>query len=227
MRTARKHCWILAGLLPVVGGGLAADTATEAYRAMEIRPADVLAGTVLTARVIAGEEKQVVCLTTYFTGKREKDEAVNVRLGVFGRRGGKLVPIYTRDFGEENDGNVGHGDLQLADLDADGITDIIVSYDSYEDPLIERRSGEVIVNSGDGFRTAWSGLLEYDATKAARTVQPERRDRFERELDLAGTLRTRGETLHFNKTVIAVAGERLDPPKTVRETFPLRAPAGS
>ena len=50
----------------------------------------------------------------------------------------------------------------------------------------------------------------------------ERRDHFIRELDLISTLRTRGVTLFFNKTMIAVAGERLAEPKVVEETFPLR-----
>ena len=56
----------------------------------------------------------------------------------------------------------------------------------------------------------------------AMCVPVERRDHFVRELDLVSTLRTRGVTLFFNKTMIAVAGERLVEPKVVEETFPLR-----
>ena len=108
------------------------------------------------------------------------------------------------------------------DLDGDGINEIIVSYDSYEDPLIEQKLAEVILHDESGFRTAWSGPLNYDATKAARDLPRERRDRFKREFDLAGTLKTRGVTLFVNKKVIAIAGERLAEPKIVQETFPLR-----
>jgi len=116
----------------------------------------------------------------------------------------------------------GGGELQLIDLDRDGVNEIIASFQSFLDPLIEQRLAEVIVNDDGTFRTAWSGALDYDATRAARDVPRERRDRFNREIDFASTLRTRGITLFMNKQMIAVAGERLDQPKVVQETFPLR-----
>ena len=200
-----------------------ADTSREAYRAMGIQPADVLSGTVLSATVLPGDDtKQVVTVTTYFTGKRGNDEAVSVRLDVFRHGANELVRVYGRDFGEENGGLVGRGELQLIDLDVDGVNEIIVSYESFVDRLIEQRVGEVIVNENGNFRTAWSGALDYDATRAAREVPRERRDRFHREFDFGNTMRTRGVTLFMNKQMIAVAGERLPQPKTVVETFPLR-----
>ena len=200
-----------------------ADTSREAYRAMGIPPADVLSGTVLLATVLPGDDtKQVVTVTTYFTGKRGNDEAVSVRLDVFRHGANELVRVYGRDFGEENGGLVGRGELQLIDLDVDGVNEIIVSYESFVDRLIEQRVGEVIVNENGNFRTAWSGALDYDATRAAREVPRERRDRFHREFDFRNTMRTRGVTLFMNKQMIAVAGERLPQPKTVVETFPLR-----
>jgi len=212
---------IVLSLAPIAAR---ADTAAAAYRAMDIRPSEVLTGTLLTARVMPGPDKQVVAVTTYFTGSREKDKAVNVRLDVFRRAGDELTPVYSRDFGEESGGPVGEGELQLVDLDLDGINEIIASFQSFLDPLIEQRLGEVVVNQDGDFRSAWSGLLDYDATKAARSVPRERRDRFRREFDFASTMRTRGVTLFFSKRMIAVAGERLTQPKVVQETFPLRPP---
>ena len=178
VRTARRLT--LAAVLLTANGMAGADTASEVYRALGIKPTDVLTGTVLTARVIEGDDKQVVAMTTYFTGKRERADAVNVRLDVFSRSGDRLTAIYSRDFGEKNAGGVGNGDLQLVDLDMDGVNEIIASYDSYEDPLIEQRLGEVILNEGSTFRKGWSGAMEYDATRAARSVPRERRDRFRR-----------------------------------------------
>lgn len=198
------------------------SSSAAAYRAIGIDAADVLSGTVLRASVLPGGEKQVVSLVTYFTGAQDKGEAVNVRLDVLRSQGNELAPIYTRDFGEENGGLVAEGDLQLVDLDRDGVNEIIVSYGSYADPLIEQRLGEVILYDEDGFETAWAHPLKYDATRAARNVPPERRDRYERELDVVSTLRTRGVTLFFEKKVIAVAGERLAEPELIQETFPLR-----
>jgi hypothetical protein len=191
---------------------------------MGISPGEVLTGTVLTAKVLPGPDKQVVAVTTYFTGSRDKDEAVNVRLDVFRRSDEQLTRVYGRDFGTESGGPVGEGELQLIDLDLDGINEIIATYRSFLDPLIEQRLGDVVVNEDGEFRSAWSGPLDYDATKAARSVPRERRDRFRREFDFANTMRTRGITLFMNKQMIAVAGERLDQPKVVQETFPLRPP---
>ena len=71
--------------------------------------------------------------------------------------------------------------------DSDGVSEIVISYESYAEPLIELRLGEVIVHDGQGFETVWSGEFEYDATRAARNVPAERRDRFEREIDFEST----------------------------------------
>jgi hypothetical protein len=200
-----------------------ADGGTEAYRALGIKPKQVLSGTILNSKVSPGPGKQVVCVATYLTGKKGKSEAVNVKLGVFERTGDGLTAIYERDFGDERGGSVDRGNLELMDLDGDGRNEIIVTFDSYEDPLIEQKLAEVILHGEAGFRTAWSGALFYDATKAARDFPRERRDRYIREIDLGATLKTRGVTLFMNKKVIAIAGERLAEPKIVQETFPLRA----
>jgi len=199
-----------------------ADSTGRAYQAMGLKTKDVLTGTVLVSLVAPGESKQIVCLTTYLTGKKEKNDAVNVRLDVFNESSGKLVSIYSRDFGAEQGGFLGNGNLQLLDLDSDGRQEIIASFESFHDPLIKQRLAEVILYDDSGFRTAWSGPVEYDATRAARDVPRERRDRFEREFDFARTLRSRGSTLFIQKTMVAVAGEPLASPKTVQETFPLR-----
>jgi len=199
-----------------------AESGEDAYRALGLKPKQVLAGTVLNSRVTTSSEKQVVCVATYFTGKKGKSEAVNIKLGVFNRSADRLVPVYQRDFGAERGADLDRGNLELLDLDGDGINEIIVTYDSYEDPLIDQKLAEVILYGESGFRTAWSGPMHYDATKSARNVPRERRDRFMREIDLAATLKTRGVTLFLSKKVIAIAGERLPEPKIVQETFPLR-----
>jgi hypothetical protein len=218
---ARCALSILAGALAFAPAA-AEDVQVDAYRAAGIEPGKVLTGTVLVARVLPGDEKQVVAVTTFFTGKRDAEAAVNVRLDVFRRRDGRLVPVFTRDFGAERGGNVAGGELEIVDLDLDGTNDVVVSFDVHDDPLIDQRLGEVIVHQEGSFRTAWTGVLEYDATRAARKVAPERRDRFVREIDFESTMRSRGERLIVQKTVLAVAGERLGQPKTVEESFPLR-----
>jgi hypothetical protein len=197
-------------------------TGKQVYEALGIAVKDVLTGTVLNARVIPGGAKQVVSVVTYFTGKRDKADAVNVRLALFDESGGGFTTIYSRDFGAEQGGYVANGDLQLLDLDRDGVSEIIVCFDSYKQPLIDQRLCEVVMRDESSFRTAWSGPVKYDATKAAREIPVERRDRFVREFDWPNTLRTRGETLYMSKKMIAVAGERLPEPRIVEETFPLR-----
>lgn len=215
---------IVALFLFVLALPAPAGSGKDAYDALGIDVGDVLTGTVLSARVISGQEKQVACVVTYLTGQTGKAEAVNVRMGLFERRGDELGLLYSRDFGAEQGGYVARGDLQLLDLDRDGVSEAIVCYDSYKEPLIDQRVCEVILQEDGKFRSAWVGPVAYDATKAVRDVPKERRDRFTREFDWAGTIRTRGLTLFVNKKVIAVAGQRLDEPKLVQETFPLREP---
>jgi hypothetical protein len=213
--------------MAVILGGLCnasvAQTGTQVYEAMGLSPRQVLSGTVLTTRVMPGEAKQVAAVVTYLTGKKGADDAVNVRLGLFSTAGGSLTSLYARDLGQENGGYVGQGDLELVDLNGDGINEIILTWDTFREPLIDERRGEVIFHRDGSFEVKWSGAMKYDATRAARKVPAERRDRYKREIDFVGTLKTKGVTLFTNKTVIAVAGERLPEPKVVVETFPLLA----
>ena len=213
--------WILLGALAVIPlAGARADTSMRAYEAMGIPPENALTGSVVQSRVMPGDAKQVVVVVTHFTGKRSKSKAINVRLEVFRDTAGNLVRVYARDFGAELGYQVAKGEMQLVDLDSDGINEIIVTFESLEDPLIRQRWGDVIVYDGE-FRSAWFDLMEYDGTKAARKVPEERRDHFIREIGVAETLRTQGRTLFMIKEVLAVAGEELSEPKIVQESYPL------
>lgn len=224
MRTAARSALVSAvAAVAWIASSLPAAANPDVYRAMGVDPAQVMSGTVVRSTVVPGSAKQVVCIVTYLTGRKEPARAANVEVGVFDDRDGRLVPVYERDLGEESGGYVGNGDLQVIDLDRDGINELVLSWDDFSDPLVDVRTGEVLVHDDGGLRTAWRGELEYDATKAARTVPRERRDRFERELDIAATIRSEGRTLWFVKTVVAVAGERLASPSRIEESFPLRA----
>jgi len=195
----------------------------EAYAVMGIDKGKVISATQTSARVLPGDDKQLVCLVAYLSGKKERNDAVKLRLAVLEGSDGKYTLVWEQDFSTKYGGYVGEGNLELLDLDRDGQSEIIVTFDLFSEPLIRQRLGEVIVwEEEGGFATGWSGRFEYDATKAVRDVPVERRDHFIRELDLISTLRTRGVTLFFDKTMISVAGERLAEPKVVEETFPLR-----
>ena len=203
-----------------------AQSGVDAYRALGLRSQDVLSGTVVRANVLPGGTKQVVCLATYLTGKKDEAGAVNVRVGVFEPRGSELVTVYRRDLGEELGGHVANGDLQILDLDLDRISEMVVSYELFRDALIKERHAEIVLHDGTALKTAWKNVIEYDATRAARTVPEERRDRFKREFDWARTMGTRGVTLFVTKRVFAVAGDTLPAPRTIEETFPLRPAEG-
>ena len=216
-----KRLIVMACLLLFGATAPLAVTAADAYEALGIEVSRVLAGTSMTAKVDPGAQKQFVSVTSYMTGARGPD-AVNVRLDIFQEVGGKLVPIYQRDFGTELGGHIAEGDLQVIDLDVDGVAEIVVSFESFASPVIQQRLGEVIVYDAEGFRTAWSGPMRYDATRAARDVPREQRDRYRRDLDLAATMRTRGEALHWSKHVTVIAGETLASPQVVDEVFPFK-----
>lgn len=226
-RSQRKRA-VLASILAAVALAVrpaAADTATEVFKKMGIKVGDVMNSSVLTGRVLPGEEKQTVAVVTYLTGKKDEANALGVRLEAYRGEGTTLTSIYSRDVGKENGGYVGRGEIALVDLDGDGVNEIGLYYDNLKNSLISERKLDVIVREGDAFRIAWSGPVEYDATRAARDVPQERRDRYLRKLDLAATRKTRGVTLFFTKTVVAVAGERLQQPRQVQETFALKPQA--
>lgn len=214
---------VLAMLVLFVVPAVGAEMQFDAYRALEIEPKDVVVGNVLTSDVIPEGGDEVVAVVTYFTGEKDRKNAVNVRLAVLRIVAGRLEPVFERDYGAIRGGNVGRGELQLADLDRDGLQEIVVNFEDASDPLIARRRGEVLYWKDTSFVVGWEGETAYDATREARNVPPERRDRWAREVDIVGTLRTRGLTLFMTKTVYAVAGETLPQPKRLTETFPLRS----
>lgn len=221
-RSVKKRTAIVASLIAAAALGArpaAADTAAEVFKKMGIKVGDVMNSSVLTGRVLPGEEKQTVAVVTYLTGKKDEAGALNVRLEVYQEQASGLVPVYSRDVGKENGGYVGRGEIALLDLDGDGVNEIGLYYDNLKNTLISERRLDIVVREGGGFRVGWTGPVEYDATRAVRDVPQDRRDRFLRKVDLANTRRTRGVTLFFTKTVVAVAGERLPQPRQVQETF--------
>ena len=217
---------LAAAAAAVAAAPARADLASDVYAAMGIKPASVMNSSVVESKVIPGDEKQIVAVVTYLTGRKDEADALDVKLSVFRNAAGKLFPLYTRDAGKENGGFVGRGEVALLDLDGDGANEIGIYFDNLKNGLVTERRLEIVVRDDSGFRVAWSGAVEYDATRAVRDVPKDRRDRYLRKLDLANTLRTRGVTLFMTKTVIAVAGERLAQPKQVQETFPLK-PGGA
>jgi hypothetical protein len=203
-------------------GAVLGDQATEVYEQMGLKAKDVMNSSVITAKVLPGDAKQVVGVVTFLTGKKAEDEALGVKLEVYRQEGKELTRVYTLDAARENGGSVGRGEIALLDLDGDGVNEIGFYYDNMKNALIQERRLDVIRFDEGVFRVAWTGAVNYDATKAVREIPAERRDRFMRKLDFANTRRTKGVTLFMTKTVIAVAGERLPQPKEVQETFPLK-----
>ena len=222
LRSKRKVLASIFAAVALFAPPAAADTASEVFKKMGIKVGDVMNSSVLTGRILPGEDKQTVAVVTYLTGKKDEANALGVRLEAYKGEGAALIPIYSRDVGKENGGYVGRGEIALVDLDGDGVNEIGLYYDNLKNSLISERRLDVIVREGDAFRIAWTGPVEYDATRAARDVPQERRDRFLRKLDLAATRKTKGVTLFFTKTVVAVAGERLPQPRQVQETFALK-----
>ena len=76
--------WVsMAAILGGLSGAPLAQTGTQVYETMGLKPQQVLSGTVLNTRVMPGEAKQVAAVVTYLTGKKGADDAVNVRLELF------------------------------------------------------------------------------------------------------------------------------------------------
>src|SRR5262245_58717507 len=109
---AQRRLWVgVAAMLLAATRAAGADTAALVYKAMKLDTAQVLTGSVLAARVVPGEAKQVVAVVTYMTGKKDKADAVNVAFEVFSSSNDTLTSIYSMNLGAENGGNVGQGNL--------------------------------------------------------------------------------------------------------------------
>jgi len=199
-----------------------ADSASDVFAEMGLKSKDVMNSSVVTAKVLPGDSKQVVAVVTYLTGRKDEVNALGVKLEVYRQDGTSLASLYTRDAAKENGGYVGRGEVALLDLDGDGVNEIGLYYDNLKNTLIQERRLDIIVFEDGAFRVAWSGAVSYDATKAVRDVPQERRDRYLRTLDFPNTRRTKGVTLFMTKTMISVAGERLPQPREIQETFPLK-----
>src|SRR5262245_20561621 len=87
MRLSPRHA--AAALLALAATGARADTAADVYAQLGIKTKDVMNSSVVTAKVLPGETKQVVSVLTYLTGKKGEDNALGVRLDVFRQEGPK------------------------------------------------------------------------------------------------------------------------------------------
>src|SRR5262245_15861309 len=128
---SRKRATALASVFAAVAllaAPAGADTASEVFKKMGIKVGDVMNSSVLTGRILPGEDKQTVAVVTYLTGKKDEAGALGVRLEAYRGQGESLTPIYTRDVGKENGGYVGRGEIALVDLDGDGVNEIGLYY---------------------------------------------------------------------------------------------------
>ena len=196
----------------------------EVFLAMGLKPKSVLTGTVVRGDVLPDPGEEVVAVATWMTGAKDKAQAVAVRFAILTEDGSRVRVLHKIDYGDRYPGGVGRGEIELLDVDGDGLREILVTFDDYGDRLIERRRGEFLHWTGGALTAGWEGEVAHDSTREAREVPPERRDRFVRTINYGETLRTRGVTLYFDKKVYAVAGETLAEPKVVLEPFPLKAP---
>lgn len=221
IRVAMRTVMILAMAATMANTAGVAQEQFRIYGVLGIDAEDVMTGTLLSGEVMPGGEKHTVVIVTYFTGKKERSDAVNVRLTVLRGVAGAETIVYDRDIGKERGGFVGRGEVELFDFDRDGLKEIVFSYDDHGDKLIAVRMGEILIWKDGRFDAAWSDVLSYDATRDARQVPAERRDHWKREIDYRETMRTKGITLFMNRKVMAVAGETLPQPKIIQEMFPL------
>jgi len=155
-------------------------------------------------------------LVNSLTGSQQKARASEVVLGVYseGDEGGLLwVRHVMRDTGRP----AHDGELMALDLDGDGASELILTWDSSLTAEKVERWAEIYTTSDTARpRKIWEGAWVRDTRRDPATGE-NARELFRREIDYAATRKAAGRAIVFRKVHRMIAGKTIDPAKTVTE----------
>jgi hypothetical protein len=114
------------------------------------------------------------------------------------------------------------GEFSVVDLDGDGGSELILTWDSSLVPEKTERMTEIWAIDGPGrLRKVWSGPWEIDTMRDPDTAEGEQKH-VVRAIDYGKTRALAGGGIVFTKTIHAVAGERLAEPTVTTQSVSLR-----
>lgn len=154
------------------------------------------------------------------TGESDPAHGSEVLFGVAAAAsGGQRGPLYwSRRISAESGQPAHDGELSAVDLDGDGRSELILTWDRALTDLRRERVAEVYVFGRDlGHpRKAWEGWWEKD-TRRDPKVPEAQREWVRREIDFGATRRAAGRGISLKSTRTIEAGRKLDPPRVEQE----------
>ncbi|HHN75560.1 MAG TPA: hypothetical protein ENK10_10055 [Acidobacteria bacterium] len=211
-------------VMSIVGAGWAVSARRPAP-SLPADPAQIpveaqLSSTRLRADLDGDGRREVLRLVNALTGADAVEKGSEVALAVYSEDGKTL--LWKRYVMQETGAPAHDGELTAADLDGDGGSELILSWDrSLVADRIDRWAEIYAVDDPRRPRRVWEGSWERDTRRDAATPQAER-EWFQCDIDYGATRRLAGRAIVLLKKVRARGGVMLDPPQVSRSTVSLR-----
>ncbi len=190
-----------------------------------------LTTTVVPADLDGDGNQEVLVAVNALTGESDPAKGSEVLFGIaapsVGNVRGKL--LWTRHVMAETGQPAHDGELTAVDLDGDGHSDLVLTWDrSLVAGRVERRAEIYTVHDPAHPRKVWEGEWEVD-TRQDKDVAAAKREWRRREIDFGATRREAGQAIVFKKIQAVEAGAKVQPPRVESEwvKVALRAAAGS
>lgn len=184
---------------------------------------------------------EALVLVNALTGEHQPERAAEVILGIIGSDdsdGAKAAMVKSqakkrkraadRNRGEllwvrhvmKDTGKPAHdGEITAFDLDGDGVTELMLSWDrSISSEQVDRWAEIYSVHDAQAPRKVWEGVVEKDTRRDSQTPASQR-EHFRREIDFSATRAAIGRAIVFTKTHRMIAGKSVEPPRATSERF--------
>jgi hypothetical protein len=165
------------------------------------------------------------------TGETDPARGSEVIFGIAAAPAGKTrgALLWSRHVMVETGQPAHDGELTAVDLDGDGRSELILTWDRSLTSLRKERHGEIYSLADLSHpRLIWEGDWERDTRNDTETA-PAQREWYRREIDFGATRKEAGQAIVFKKTRDVEAGAKIAPPRVESEwvKVALRAPSGS
>ncbi len=168
--------------------------------------------------------REVLILVNALTGHEAARSASEVFLAIAGEDAGgtRGELFWVRRLAEATGEPAHDGEITVVDLDGDGGSEIIVTWDrSLSADAVDRWAEIFAVDTLSRPRRVWDGQWEIDTRRDPATPAPERQW-LQRDIDYGATRRQAGKAILLRTKQRVLGGEMLDKPKLTLERVDVR-----